>query len=136
MTDVARRSELRTEDLLGLRALSPMEIDQLPWEDVEGYPGVHQKILWRLGDIVESLVRYEPGTSSPGPAHLAAHHHIWVVSGAATIAGRRLLAGSYAHIPPGLDHPTTGVGPEGCTLLVMYRPHGPQEEAALLHQAR
>lgn len=114
-----------------LYALNPQEVDGLPWEPVEGCPGVHEKTLWRLGGFAQALIRYQPGSSSPGEPHLAAHHHIWVVSGAATIAGRRLLAGSYLHVPPGAQHPVADVGPEGCTLLQMHRPHPPREAEQL-----
>jgi hypothetical protein len=114
------------DDLDRLVALNPVEIDLLPWEPLPGSPGAHLKVLWRFGDIVQGLLHYTPGATSAGEPHLAAHHHIWVVSGAVTIAGRRLTAGSYIHVPPGVAHPTTDVGPEGCTLLLMYRPNGPQ----------
>lgn len=116
-----------------LLALNPMEIDLLPWEPVPDCPGVSEKVLWHLGTFVQALVRYEPGASSPGEPHLAAHHHIWVVSGAATIAGRRLVTGSYLHVPPGVVHRITDVGPEGCTLLQMHRPHPMQEAERLAH---
>ncbi len=98
--------------------------------DVTGCPGVQDKELWRFGDFVQALIRYAPAASTPGRPHLAAHHHIWVVSGAATIAGRRLVAGSYLHVPPDTPHEIVA-GTDGCLLLQMHRPHGPQEEAAL-----
>lgn len=110
-----------------LYALNPMEIDGLPWSPVDGCDGVHEKILWRFGDFVQALIRYQPEATSAGEPHLAAHHHIWVVSGAATVAGRRLLTGSYMHVPPGAWHPVTDVGPDGATLLQMHRPHPPAE---------
>jgi hypothetical protein len=114
------------DDLDRLIAYNPVEIDGLGWEPMADLPGVSHKVLWRHGDIVQGMLHYQPGASSPGEAHLAAHHHLWIVSGAATIAGRRLTAGSYAHIPPGVEHPTEDVGPEGCTILMMYRPNAPR----------
>lgn len=113
--------------LQDLLALNPVEIDLLPWQPVDGCPGVHEKVLWRFADYVQALIRYEPGASTPGEPHLVAHHHIWVVSGAATIAGRRLTAGSYMHVPPGVVHRIADIGPEGCTILQMHRPHAPLE---------
>jgi hypothetical protein len=119
------------EALQVLYALDPVDIDALTWVPVPACPGVRQKVLWRFGDFVQALVRYEPGSGSPGLPHLAAHHHIWVVSGAATIAGRRLIAGSYLHVPPGVAHPVVDVGPDGVTLLQMHRPHPPHEAELL-----
>lgn len=119
------------EALESLFALNPLEIDGLPWEPVEGKADVQMKTLWRLGDFVQALVRYQPGATTAGDPHLAAHHHVWVVAGAGTIAGRRLVAGSYLHVPPNVRHGVTDVGPEGLTLLQMHRPHAMQEAEAL-----
>lgn len=105
-------------------ALDPLEIDRLPWLPLASSTGAVYKLLWRSGRAAQTLVHYHEGGQSRGEAHPDAEHHVWVVSGAATIAGRRLGAGSFAHIPAGLEHPTTDVGPEGATLLVLYRPTG------------
>jgi hypothetical protein len=102
--------------------LEPAEIEQLPWRPVPDCPGVAAKDLWRSGDLHDALISYQPGAATPGKPHPSAHHHIWVVSGAASIAGRRIIGGSYVHVPPGTAHPITDVGPEGCLLLQMHRP--------------
>jgi hypothetical protein len=116
---------LRAGDALSsLLSLDVADIAALRWEAVDLCPGVQQKVLWRLGDFVQALLRYAPSASTPGIAHLAAHHHIWVVSGTVTIAGRLLGAGSYMHVPPEVAHPATS-GPDGCTILQMHRPHPP-----------
>ncbi|HET7689987.1 MAG TPA: hypothetical protein VFK41_06400, partial [Nocardioidaceae bacterium] len=88
---------------------------------------VEEKTLWRFGDFVVALIRFSPGSGSPGRPHLAAHHHVWVVSGSCTFAGRELTAGSYVHVPPRTEHEVREVGPEGCVLLQMHRPHPPRE---------
>jgi hypothetical protein len=120
------------EALEALYSVDPHQIDELPWEPVPRCPGVHEKTLWRFGDIVEALIRFQPNATTPGVPHLAAHHHIWVVSGAARVAGRRLVAGSYMHVPPGARHPVDEVGDEGFTILQMHRPHAPSEADSLL----
>jgi hypothetical protein len=102
--------------------LEPAEIEQLPWQPVPGCPGVQEKELWRSGDMVDAMIRYEPGAATPGRHHRAGHHHIWVISGSASVAGRRLVAGSYAYIPPNVDHPIRDVGADGCVALQMHRP--------------
>lgn len=109
-----------------LYSLEAQEIEALAWEDVPACTGVQQKVLWRLGGFAQALLRYAPAATTSGLPHLAAHHHIWVVSGTVTIAGRRLAAGSYMHVPPGVGHEATA-GDAGCTLLQMHRPHPPVE---------
>jgi quercetin dioxygenase-like cupin family protein len=117
--------------LTQLFSLEAQEIDALPWEDVPACAGVHQKVLWRLGGFAQALLRYEPAATTPGFPHLAAHHHIWVVSGTVTIAERRLGAGSYLHVPPGVGH-AASAGDDGCVLLQMHRPHPPTEADLLV----
>ena len=121
-------------DALGtLLVLDRQQIDDLPWEPVAHCTGVTMKVLWQFDSYVQALLRLEPGADIPGRPHLAAHHHIWVVSGSATIAGRHLMAGSYVHVPPGVVHEVTEVGREGCLLLQMHRPHAPREAENLAH---
>ena len=117
--------------LTSLAALPADEVERLPWVPVPACPGVEEKTLWQFGDFVHALVRYSPGSGSPGRPHLAAHHHIGVVSGSCSLAGRQLGAGSYAHVPPGAEHGISEVGPDGCMVLQMHRPHPPQEAQQL-----
>jgi len=105
-----------------LLTLSPNDIGHLPWWPVPDCPGVAAKDLWRSGNLHDALISYEPGAGTPGPAHAGAHHHIWVISGSVSIAGRRVVAGSYVYVPPGTAHPIADTGPEGCLLLQMHRP--------------
>jgi mannose-6-phosphate isomerase-like protein (cupin superfamily) len=109
--------------LTSLHALDADEIDAMPWTDVPGAPGVQEKTLWQLGGFTQALIHVRPGAVVPGDAHLAAHHHIWIVSGTATVAGRRMTAGSYLHVPPDVEHEIHDVGLEGLTFLQMHRPH-------------
>jgi hypothetical protein len=105
-----------------LQTLSPSDIERLAWRPIPGCPGVRATDLWRSGDLHDALISYEPGAGTPGKPHVGAHHHIWVVSGSASIAGRRIVAGSYAYVPPGVPHPIADIGAEGCLLLQMHRP--------------
>lgn len=113
-----------------LTTLTPADIEQLPWHAVTDCPGVRARELWRSGDFVHAMIVYEPGAHTPGVPHLAACHHIWVVSGKATIGGQELGAGSYVYVPAGVAHPIVGRGAEGCTLLQVHRPHAPEHTAA------
>lgn len=123
----ARTLDGDRQALESLLILDAGAIDAIDWEPVPGLPGVCEKQLWRYGSYVEALLRFDVGAVGPGVPHLAAHHHIWVVAGTATIAGRRVGPGSYIHVPPGAEHRVEGVGPDGCVLLQMHRPHAPQE---------
>lgn len=122
-----RTFDSERQALESLLVLDAGAIEAMDWEPVHGCPGVYDKQLWRYGSYVEALVRFDAGAVGPGVPHLVAHHHIWVVSGTATIAGRRVGPGSYIHVPPGAEHRVEEVGADGCVLLQMHRPHAPQE---------
>ncbi len=119
MDTMTRRGSTTVDSLV---TLTPDDIDGITWQPVTGCPGVRAKELWRRDDFVDAMIAYEPGAATPGVPHLAAHHHVWVISGAATVAGRHVVAGSYVYVPPGVAHPIREVGGEGCTLLQMHRP--------------
>ena len=102
--------------------LNPGDVDKLAWRPVPGCPGVSAKDLWRSGDLHDALISYEPGGGTPGRPHPGANHHIWVISGSASIAGRPVVAGSYVYVPPDTAHPITDIGEQGCLLLQMHRP--------------
>ena len=123
------------EALSALHSLNAADIEAMSWEPVPGCPGVTDKVLWRFEDFVQALIRYEPGATSPGRPHFAAHHHLWVVSGSARVAGRPLGAGSYMHVPPRTLHPVTDVGSDGFTVLQMHRPHAPREADRVVYGA-
>lgn len=105
-----------------LTILGPADIGRRPWVAVPDCPGVRAKELWRFGDAIDALIDYAPGASTPGQPHLTAHHHIWVLSGEATVAGQRVVAGSYVYVPRGVAHRVAEVGAGGCTLLQLHRP--------------
>jgi hypothetical protein len=101
--------------------LGPDDVDRLAWRPVVGCPGVRAVEIWRSGGEVDALIAYDAGAATPGRPHPGADHHIWVVAGSASIAGRRVVAGSYVHVPPAFAHPIDEVGPGGCTLLQIHR---------------
>jgi mannose-6-phosphate isomerase-like protein (cupin superfamily) len=123
----ATMTQARRYTFDAVTALTPADIDEIPWQAVTDCPGVRARELWRAGDFVHALIVYEPGARTAGLPHLAACHHIWVISGAATIGGKQVDAGSYVYVPPGVAHPIVGRGAEGCTLLQVHRPHEPHE---------
>jgi quercetin dioxygenase-like cupin family protein len=102
--------------------LTANEVQEGRWKQLDDQPGVTHTVLWRSGDVVIGMIRLEPGAENPEHVHQAAHHHFFLTQGEASIVGRRLQAGGYAHIPPGQPHGVTEVGPEGCTFFYSYRP--------------
>jgi quercetin dioxygenase-like cupin family protein len=100
-----------------VEVLDPTRIDQLTWKSVPGCPGVRATVLRDSDDTHDALIAYEPGAKTPGHPHAGVAHHIWVVSGAASVARQRAVAGSYVYVAAGTAHPVTDVGAEGCTLL-------------------
>ena len=112
------------DDLGKVLVATGAEIDDMPWSTLMA--GVHQKILWQSGDTTLGLMKVDPGHENPEHVHHAAHHHILVLSGEATMIGKRVGPGSYVYIPPTVAHAVTEVGAEGCTFFYTYRPleHG------------
>lgn len=103
--------------------LGPRDVGVLPWEPLRGMGDVRHKVLWRSGDSVAGLLRVEPGANEVGHTHATAHHHAWVLSGSAQVAGIPVEEGSYVHVPAGVQHAITDAGPDGCTLFYLYQTH-------------
>ena len=115
------------DDMGRLLVLGAQDVDALAWEPMLGQTGVFTKVLWRSGEVAIGLVRVDPGAEEAAHVHYGAHHHIWVVSGTATMVGHQeLAAGSYVYIPPGVMHEVTSVGPDGITFFYTYRPVEPR----------
>lgn len=110
------------DDMGQLLVLAAGAVDALPWQQLPEQAGAFSKVLWRSGDVAVGLIRVDPGAEMAAHVHHGAHHHIWVVSGSATMVGQHLSAGSYAYIPPGVVHEVVAVGREGVTFLYTYRP--------------
>jgi len=110
------------DDLGRLLVQHARDIESTPWENLRELPGVWQKILWRSGDVTIGLIRVDAGAEKPPHVHHGAHHHIWLVSGSATMVGEHLDEGSYIYIPPGVEHEVVDVGPDGCVFFYTYRP--------------
>ncbi len=126
---------MHRDDIGILRVLDAEAVEAIDWEPLHDLPGVTHKVLWQSGDITLGFIRLEPGAEEPGQPHLAAHHHFVVVQGECSIGGRPLTPYSYAYIPPGTEHPTTHVGPDGATVFFSYRPMAPHlHREAPLHE--
>ncbi len=103
-------------------ALDAALVESLSWQPLARLGRAAQvKTLLRTPDSVAGLLRLEPGTSENEHVHADAHHHGWVLRGEATVAGTTITAGSYFHIPAGVRHAVTDVGPDGCELFFVYQ---------------
>jgi quercetin dioxygenase-like cupin family protein len=95
-------------------------IDELPWGRLPALGrGVSHKELWRSGQSVAGLMRLEPGGYVDEHVHRRAQHHLWVLDGTVRILDRDLGPGSYAHVPPGVDHGMRDGG-AGSTFVYLY----------------
>ena len=48
---------------------------------------------------------------------------LWVLDGRAVILGEELDAGSYVHVPSGVDHDLDATATNGCTVFYLYIRH-------------
>ena len=119
MADAEPRPAVSTAGRVATVVTPPAAAD-LAWHPLESFDGVDYKLLWRSGKSVAGLMRVAPGAEVSPHAHLRSHHHLWVLEGEADLVGERVGPGSYVHIPAGVEHGITDVGPEGCTVVYLY----------------
>ena len=110
------------DDLGRVLVLTAPTLDQMPWEDLHGLPGVTHKVLWQSGTVVIGLIRVEAGNTKPEHVHHSAHHHMFITRGTCEMLGERVDEGSYVYVPPGVVHAVDAVGPEGVEFFYTYRP--------------
>jgi quercetin dioxygenase-like cupin family protein len=98
--------------------LTAGDIDRIRWEPLpEVGEGVSHQLLWRSGASLAGVMRVEQGGCVSSHAHRQAHHHIWVLSGQGRVMGRAVGAGSYVHVPAGVDHEVDAASGE---LIFLY----------------
>ena len=124
------------DDLGELIAMSASDVEAMPWQQMGEDPGVTQKLLWRSGSVRLGLMRIEPGSENPIHTHATAQHHILVTQGEASMLGKRMSAGAYIYVPPGVPHGVTEVGPDGVTFFYTYRPVTGSEPEELQDRGR
>lgn len=117
---VVRSGEVRSGDAAP-GVLDAALVESLSWQPLARLGAAHVKTLIRMPDSVAGLLRLEPGTSENVHVHADAHHHGWVLSGEAAVAGTAISAGSYFHIPAGVEHAVTDVGAQGCEIFFVYQ---------------
>jgi len=80
-------------------------------------------VLWRTDTSMAGVLTVEPGHHLGRHAHRANHHHVWVLDGAAVILDTELGAGSYVHIPSGVEHDIDASATDGCAVFYLYLRH-------------
>jgi quercetin dioxygenase-like cupin family protein len=101
--------------------LTEEEIDHLPTTALRGIgSGVSHRVLWEQDNAVAGVMRLRPHGQVDPHVHRRAYHDIWMIDGECEILGRRVTAGSYVHVPAGVEHGIIASG-VGCTLLYVYR---------------
>lgn len=101
--------------------LGSTEIERLPTVQLPDIgTGVSHRVLWEQDGAIGGLMRIRSGGSVASHAHSASYHDIWVTDGTCTVLGRHLGAGSYVHVPAGVEHAIVA-GPTGCSFLYLYR---------------
>jgi quercetin dioxygenase-like cupin family protein len=101
--------------------LSPALVQSLSWQPLTRLGALEVKTLLETSDSVAGLLRLDPGTTENAHAHADAHHHGWVLRGSAKVNGVEVEEGSYFHIPAGVRHAISDVGPVGCELFFVYQ---------------
>ncbi len=95
-------------------------IEALPVEPLGKLRGVTHRVLWQDGTSMAGVLAIGPGHRLGRHTHRANRHHIWVLEGRARILGSELGAGSYVHIPCGIEHDIDATATEGCTVFYVY----------------
>ena len=103
----------------------PEALEQLKSFPLHGDEGLQNKLLWKSpnGDTIVGLIQMAPGARDAGHNHPSATQHTWVINGTVSIGGVEAGPGSYAFVPPGVDHETVA-GDEPVTMFYIYQPVG------------
>jgi uncharacterized RmlC-like cupin family protein len=100
--------------------LTSEAVDALPEIPVGDLNGVTHKVLWQTADSMAGVLTVDAGHRLGSHAHRTNHHHVWVLTGNAVVLGQSLDAGSYVHIPAGVDHDIDATATDGCTVFYLY----------------
>lgn len=96
------------------------EVLALPVESLGSIEGVGHQVVWMDDRSAAGRMTVAAGHHLGTHQHRQHSHHMWVLEGRAEILGVELGAGSYVHIPPGMDHDIDARSTEGCTVFYVY----------------
>lgn len=100
--------------------LTSAAIAAVPSTKLGDRDGVTHRVLWHDATSMAGVLAVEAGQHLGAHAHRENHHHMWVLEGRATILGTEVGAGSYVHIPAGVEHDIDASATEGCTVWYLY----------------
>jgi len=101
-------------------------VSELPTEGLGHLQGVTNRVLWRDHHSLAGVLIIAAGHQLGPHTHRVNHHHIWFVEGSAVVLGTDLSAGSYVHIPAGVEHDIDATTTAGCTVFYLYAHPGPE----------
>jgi quercetin dioxygenase-like cupin family protein len=99
-------------------------------ETVAEQPGIRVALLADVDAIAVAETHMEPDAAVATPAHVHAGHQEWlyVLDGEATLAAGhgelRATAGTWVHVPAGVEHALEAAGADGARLLTVHAPGG------------
>jgi mannose-6-phosphate isomerase-like protein (cupin superfamily) len=83
-------------------------------------PGVTTATLWSHGSSHAGVMWLASGTQLGAHTHRRHAHHVWVVEGTVACLDRDLGPGSYAHVPPGVEHDMVTRPSAGAAFFYLY----------------
>ena len=100
--------------------LTAQSIAGLPSQPLGGLPGVTHRVLWQNETSMAGVMTIAAGHRLGVHSHRLNQHHMWMLDGRAVILDNELAAGSYVHIPRGIEHDIDATGTGGCTVFYLY----------------
>ena len=97
------------------------DANSMPWESVDGFPGMEIKKLGSADGQSMELFRFAPGTAFPEHVHKGPEF-VYMLEGSARLAGQWLEPGWSSLGAKGSVDADFLAGLEGCVLLAVYTP--------------
>lgn len=100
--------------------LAAANIAALEEQSLGDLTGVGRRIFFRDDTSEAGILRLAGGHRLGSHTHRENQHHMWVLDGEAKIAGSQLGAGSYVHVPAGVEHDIDATDTDGCSVFYIY----------------
>ncbi len=106
---------------LARKEVMVVDPEELPWEPIEGLPGLYIKVLSRDPETgaFAALVKFEKGAHEDVHTHRSDHDVIVLEGYLIDGEGRKLGKGTYLFAPAGVKHGPFDA-PEGCILFAYF----------------
>jgi len=95
-------------------------IAHLADQQLDTLDGISHRILWRSDTSMAGVLHVAGGHRLGTHSHRRNEHHMWVLNGQAIVLGHVVSAGSYIHVPSGVDHDIDASASAGCTVYYLY----------------